>query len=315
MPQKIITVTLNTAVDVAIAISHFTPNDVIDAESVNLTAGGKGINVARALAALDEPVIALGIIGQESRKIFSSVASSLIKTDFIEVSGSSRQNFTIIEKNTDATTHIRSKGFTVEPDAATMIKQKLNDYVDESDFVVFSGSLPDGLDESFYMELIQFCNSREAFSFLDSSGSALVRGSAAYPWMIKPNITEFNTSFGSFSGEDVEDILQRMNELNKNQIHYIAVSMGARGVLFTNGKQKFCGRINERIILPQRKPVGSGDAMLAGFVYAAKHLFDIDEMIRYGVACGTANLFATIPGQINTENFKGFLPQVMIEEL
>ncbi len=222
MTAKIITVTLNTAVDYAVTVPHFIPNTVLDAESAVATAGGKGINVARALAALGENVLATGFIGVKSEEIFSTVASPLIKTEFFKVAGASRQNITIQETTNAVTTHIRTQGFTLDQRALHTFMRKFDRMISRDDIIVFSGSLPPGVPDNYYYDLIRFCKSRNAYPVLDTSGAALHCAVEAGPELVKSNMVEFTGCFGLPQTAEDGAVLVKMQELVRRGIRYTA---------------------------------------------------------------------------------------------
>jgi 1-phosphofructokinase family hexose kinase len=315
MPRKIITVTLNSSIDVIVELPRFIENFVLDADSIINIAAGKGINVARALGALGERVIAIGIVGKESKKVFSAVASRYIHTDFISTDGVSRRNITIIQDENGAITHIRSKGYTVDSTALSRILRTLRSSVDKNDIVVFCGSLPKGMHDGTYAEYINLCKAKGAFTILDTAETPLRNAVAAVPRMIKCNKQEFQATFGLPPQCDDSAIIQQMNNLVYAGISYVVVTLGSDGVLAL--KENDENALKANLVLGSeyagRKAVGSGDALLAGLAYGIKKKMDTARMIQWGVACGAANMFSKIPGDIDVKKVKKLLKQVQIE--
>ncbi len=315
MFRKIITVTLNTSIDVIIEVPQFTDNAVLDAESYTRIAAGKGINVAHALAALGEKVLAMGIVGKKSKKDFASVASRRIQTSFVYTEGSTRRNTTVIQKQNGATTHIRSKGYQVNDAIISRIRQKLKSAVDKNDIVVFCGSLPPGAKGGVYGDFTELCVAKGAFTVLDTSGIPLLEAIAANPQMIKLNRAEFQTTFGVSSCDDEQVMLNRMNVLVNNGISYVSVTLGSDGVIVIKENENAAMKVSIDLgpEYANRKVVGSGDASLAGFVYGIKKKLPYNEMVRWGVACGAANVLSKIPGYINIKDVERLMKRVRLE--
>jgi 1-phosphofructokinase family hexose kinase len=317
MPRKIITVTLNSAIDVIVDIPRFMENSVLDADSSITIAAGKGINVARSLSALGEQVLAMGIVGKESRKLFSTVASRRIRTVFITADGASRRNITIIQDERRAITHIRSKGYTADRAVLSRIRRALRSSVDKNDIVVFCGSLPQGMHDGTYIEYINLCRKLGAWSILDTAEIPLLKAVAAVPQMIKCNKQEFQNTFGLQSQCDDAAIIQQMKKLTDTGISCVVVTLGPDGVLALS--ENDVSALKASVILGSeytgRKAVGSGDALLAGLVYGMKKKMDTRDMIRWGVACGAANMFTKIPGDIAMRQVKMLLMKVRIKYL
>jgi 1-phosphofructokinase family hexose kinase len=317
MNQKIITVTLNTAIDVTIDIPLFTQNSVIDAESCSILPAGKGINTSRVLATLGEPSLILGLIGEQSKEIYSSIESPLLQTDFVYVYGSTRQNTTIRQKSNGSLTHIRTSSFIIDENIIEKFTNKLLERLDPDDIVVFSGSLPKGVNENTYYDLLKLCKERKAFAIIDTSGKPLINAVKAEPDMIKPNLSELQSAYNLPEDVDEKSISDQMLKIVKEGISYIAVTLGSKGVLFLSnqGQVVYKGSIllDEKFI--GQKPVGSGDAMLAGFIYGIKHNLKTEEIIRWGVACGAANVLPHPPGQIQYDHIQSLIKKVNINKL
>lgn len=317
MPRKIITVTLNTSIDAVIEVPSLSDNAVINAESYRTIPAGKGINVARVLSALGEPVLVLGIVGADSKEFFTAVESANVRSDFAYAPGATRQNTTILQKSTHATTHIRTKGFRV--DAAVIVKmgRKLSRHVAKNDIVVFSGSLPAGAEVDAFRSYIDLCKEKGAVVVVDTTGIPLLSAIGAIPHFIKPNLSELQTTFGLDTDGGEKEIIDQMKELVACGIGHVAVSLGPHGVLLMKQgvPTAWKGSLDLGNEYNHRKAVGSGDSMLAGFIYAMKRGFDCEEMVRWGVVCGAANVMATLPGDINLQTVQRLLKLVQLKQL
>lgn len=317
MQKKIITVTLNTSVDLTIYVPALTDNSVVDASDTAIVAGGKGINVARVLGILGEPVIALGLVGRESAELFSTIGSPLVHTEFVYLDGPSRQNITIVETGNGSTTHIRTKGFEALQNVVDEVTEELRDKVANNDIVILSGSLPPGVREHTYSNLVALCNEKGAFVILDTSGVPFLNAISSKPFLIKPNLAELLSIYGPSSKKSDTSVLNPMIELGEKGITLVSVSLGPKGVLMldTSTRSFIKGSISLGSEYTYRKPVGSGDAMLAGFAFALKNGLGVHEMIRLGVACGAANTISRLMNTDDLYRIESLRVQVQIEDL
>jgi 1-phosphofructokinase len=228
-----------------------------------------------------------------------------------------RQNTTIIQKRNGAFTHIRTAGFKVDNDTINEIKKKLREHIKRQDIIIFSGSLPPGAIDDVYLDLVELSKESGAFVVLDTSGAPLVNALTSKPDMIKPNLSEFQSTFGLPSDNNERIVIDQMFNLLKSGISHIAVTLGYGGVLVLTEKEpvilKGSIALGEEYV--SRKAVGSGDAMLAGFIYSIKNDFNNEEMIRLGVACGAANVLPHPPGQIEYDHIQQLKKRVQIERV
>lgn len=317
MTQKLITVTLNTSIDLTVDVPTLVENSVVDADNTSIVAGGKGVNVARVLGILGEPVLVLGLAGKESAELFSTINSPLVHTDFVYVDGPSRQNITIVKTGTGSTTHIRTRGFEAQHSAFDKVADKLRENVSEQDIVILSGSLPPGMPKNAYGNLVVLCKEKGAFAVLDTSGAPFMSAISSKPFLVKPNLAELCSAFGANSTYDEATIMSQMLELANEGIPYVSVSLGPNGVLVLGPSKSSFVKANVALGTgyTNRKAVGSGDAMLAGFVFALKNNLGIHEMIRLGVACGAANVVGRLMNEGDLDRIKGLRDQVQVTDI
>jgi len=290
----IYTITLNTAVDLTLDVAAFTENSVVEASSVTTLPSGKGINVARVLRSLGDRVTAIGLVGQFSRGLFSTVREPGLRTAFVLVSGFTRHNLTIVQTRNGATTHIRSAGFRAERRAMLAVENLLRSRLRKGDFAVFSGSLPPGAPATSYRRLAAICRRIGSRVAIDASGSPLLASLAAKPSIVKLNRAEFISTFRLRNDLMDAEIPGIMAKLLKGGMSLLAVTFGSGGVLVLRSGDHAAvrGKLHFHAEYSGRKVVGSGDAMLAGLVHGTAIGMDYMDTIRLGVACGAANVIA-----------------------
>lgn len=261
---QVLTVTLNPAVDHAISISKFERGLVNRVEEESIRAGGKGINVAVALADHGISVAATGFLGQENVAIFEDlVAQKRIRDEFVRVAGTTRPAIKINDAVRCETTDINFPGIAPDPKDISRLYEKI-DQVNpfQIPWVVISGSLPPSMRHGFYKELIERFRASGSKVLLDTSGAPLRIGIQAVPNAIKPNIHELEELVGH-SLNTQASIVNAAKRLLDQGIELIAVSMGAAGAVFIDSR-------NDIFVPPPsvalRSTVGAGDGMVAGLI-------------------------------------------------
>jgi 1-phosphofructokinase/tagatose 6-phosphate kinase len=181
----IVTVTLNAAIDRTLTVPNVQLGHRHRASQGMTLAGGKGINVARALKRLDVPVVATGLAGgRTGTRIVEELTAEAILNDFVRIVDDSRTSTAVVDPMTGTYTEINEWGPHVSADELGILMDKLRYLSRGADYVVFSGSLPRGVDEGFYGEAIRELNRRGVQTVLDSEGLPLRLGADAEPVLV-----------------------------------------------------------------------------------------------------------------------------------
>src|SRR5208337_4249578 len=189
--SMIATVTLNPAIDKSLTVPRFEVGKTNRGEVGRTDAGGKGINVAKAVKQFGVEVCALGFMaGSSGQFILEALAASGIPANFCNVPGETRVNLKILDPVYKTETELNEPGFQVLPEHLEAMKQKIREYGPRSDVMVFSGSLPPGAPPEIFAELITIARALGAKCMLDTAGLALRHGLEAKPLLLKPNRAE-----------------------------------------------------------------------------------------------------------------------------
>jgi 1-phosphofructokinase family hexose kinase len=285
----IVTVTLNAALDRTLTVPNFQLGHRHRASQGLTLAGGKGINVARALKRLNAPVVATGLAGgRTGTRIVEELTSEAILNDFVRIGDESRTSTAVVDPTAGTYTEINEWGPYVEEEELTMLLDKINYLARAADIVVFAGTLPRGVDDSFYAEAIRELNRHQVRAVLDSEGPPLRLGVEAEPFLVTPNQREAEGLVGQELGDD-EDFTMALDRI---------ADMGARNVLITS-ESRTLGlfradrkRTLFRADAPRVEPVsavGSGDVLLAAFLDALLAERPLDASLRNAVAAGAAS--------------------------
>jgi 1-phosphofructokinase family hexose kinase len=285
----IVTVTMNAAVDRTLTVPNFQPGQRHRA-SLGLTlAGGKGINIARALKQLGVPVVATGLAGgRTGTRIVEELTSEAILNDFVRIEQESRTSTAIVDPTSSTYTEVNEWGPHVEREELEILLEKLAYLSRGAEYVVFAGSLPRGIDDSFYAEAVRELNRRGVKTVLDSEGEPLRLGVQAEQHLVSPNEREAEALAGQEFHDD-EDFLTGLDVISE---------LGARNVLIT--RESGCWALLRTEREPRRyravaarvdpiSAVGSGDVLLAGFIAAKLEGRSDEDALRSGVAAGAAS--------------------------
>lgn len=277
------TVTLNPAIDRTILIARLKHGAVNRINSVREDMGGKGINVSRILSSLGEDTQAIGFIGNHNlRHVNHLIEKAHIRTQFVEIDAPTRVNTKVVELMPGITTDLNEPGFCVETEELEKMIGLVSESSMESDYVVFSGSLPKQVPNNIYRRMIESLKGN-ALAVLDAEGELLLEGIKAHPTVIKPNIHELEMAVGRPLTSDTAIIEVGLDWLECYGIKYILVSMGGDGSLL------ICHEgVYKALPIPVevKGTVGAGDSMLAGFIYGLRHK-DLPQALAYATACGT----------------------------
>ncbi len=191
MAHVIVTVTMNAAIDRTLTVPNFQRGQRHRASQGLTLAGGKGINIARALKSLGVPVVASGLVGgRTGTRIVEELTSEAILNDFVRIDDESRTSTAIVDPTGSSYTEVNEWGPHVEPEELEILLEKLAYLSRGADYVVFAGSLPRGIEDSFYAEAVRELNRRGAQTVLDSEGQPLRLGAQAEPLLVTPNERE-----------------------------------------------------------------------------------------------------------------------------
>jgi 1-phosphofructokinase family hexose kinase len=311
----IVTVTLNAAVDRTLTVPSFQLDHRHRASASLTSAGGKGINVARALKRLETPVIATGLAGgRTGDRIIDELAAESILNDFVRISDESRTSTAVVDPTAGTLSEIYEWGPAVRPDELHVLLDKLHYLSRVASFVVFSGSLPRDVEDDFYAEAIRTLTRRGVDCVLDTEGEPLRRGVDAEPFLVSPNQGEAESLVGQEFFEE-EDVVMALDAI---------ADLGARNVLITQETSCFGLFREDRAVRRLRAsvarvepiaPVGAGDVLLAGFLAARFNGRSLDDALRQGVGCAAASVVELGPGRFDPREAARIASSVELVEL
>ncbi|PKH27401.1 1-phosphofructokinase [Pseudomonas fluorescens] len=253
---RILTLTLNPALDLTVRLARLEPGAVNRSETLITHAAGKGVNVAQVLADLGHEVSVGGFLGADNPQAFEAlIASRGFGDSFIRVPGETRSNIKIAEQD-GRVTDINAPGPLVSAQAQEELLKMITLVGPEFDAVVVAGSLPRGVSPQWFQALIEQLKNLGLKVALDTSGEALRAGLKAGPWMVKPNTEEL--------AQALDNATDAISQLHQQGVEHVVVSDGAAGVSWYSSGATVQAT-PPRVTVAST--VGAGDSLLAGMLH------------------------------------------------
>jgi 1-phosphofructokinase family hexose kinase len=311
----ILTVTLNAAIDRTVAVPNFRLGRRHRAVESRTVAGGKGVNVARALKLLRRPVIATGLAGGPTgARILELLTEEAILNDFTRIGGESRTNLAIIDPTSGEQTEINERGPEVAPDEVDQFIEKVLYLAQGASLCVLAGTLPPGVDPALYARLVAELRRLGVQTLLDTEGEPMRLGLRAEPAIVAPNVEEAEGAVGH-EFNDADDLALGLASL---------LEMGAREAIITRPAgcvailAEDAARRRYEVEIEPLEPVsgvGSGDCFLAGYAAARYDGASPRECLAFGVACGAESTQHFGAGTVNAREVERLLSRVEVREV
>jgi 1-phosphofructokinase family hexose kinase len=311
----ILTVTLNAAIDRTIAVPNFRLGRRHRSVESRTVAGGKGINVARALNLLGRPVIATGFVGGPTgRRVLEQLHEESVLTDFIQIAAETRINLAVIDPTSGEQTEINERGPAVSPEEVQRLFERIGYLAGGAKLCVLAGSVPPGAGDDLYARLVADLTRRGVPVVLDAENEAMLEGVKAGASMVTPNEREAEELVGQ-EFADRSDVAQGLRELVRLGASEAAITR-PDGCVATVGEGH-----SRRLLEVHTEPlepvstVGSGDAFLAGYVAARYEGRSPEDCLAYGVACGAESTQHFGAGTVDRNQVERLLGEVSVHDL
>lgn len=291
----IYTLTLNPAIDRELTVPQVEFDSVLRASESRVDFGGKGFNVSRLLNGMGKSSTAVGFLGGRAGELLQDGLQNMgIGTDFVWVSGETRTNVSIVTQSHDHYIKVNEKGPQVDAAKQKELLNKIDALAKNGDWWVLAGSLPPGISNDFYARIVNVLNKHDAHAVLDTSGESLRLGCAEKPYLVKPNAEEAHALTGQPMDRPFE-IASAAAEIRKLGAQNVIVSMGKAGALLQTSEETW---LTYSPKIKEKNPIGAGDSMVGGLVWALTQGIALKESLGWGVASGaaTASLSGTEVG-------------------
>jgi 1-phosphofructokinase len=282
-------------------------NRIIDHRS---DASGKGINVAIASKRLGAQVACIGFNYHDNGQLeVDRLKQEDIEHEFVYSEGAIRTNTKIIDISNGVMTEVNEAGAYVSPERIASLGDMIARRAKESDFMVFSGSVPKGADKKFYYNMINLAKGTKCV--LDCDGELLVEGLKAKPYIIKPNLFELE----QFSGRKLQnngDIVKAGREIIDSGVSIVFVTMGGDGAIILDDKEAY---FIPPVDVCVKNTVGAGDSATSGLITALEKGAPLRDAAISGIAAATATVMTEGSLLLRYEDYKWCLGQVRTERL
>jgi 1-phosphofructokinase family hexose kinase len=287
----IYTLTLNPAVDRELTVPQLEFDSVLRASESRMDFGGKGFNVSRLIKGLETSSTAIGFLGGRAGALLQDGLQSLgIGTDFVWVPGETRTNISIVTETRDHYIKANEKGPVIPAAKQQELFDKIGALAQRGDWWVLAGSLPPGMAADCYARIMSLLNRNGAQAILDAAGDSLRLGCPEKPYLVKPNAEEARALTGLPTDTPAE-ISGAATAIRKLGAQNVVISMGKAGALLQTPEGTW---LAHSPAIVEKNPIGAGDSMVGGLVWALTQGIALRECLDWGVASGAAT--ASLPG-------------------
>jgi 6-phosphofructokinase 2 len=285
---RIVTVTMNPALDISTSTEVVMPTDKIRCGTPRYDPGGGGINVARVARALGATVVAMFPAGGASGDLVTSLLDAAgLPLSRIRIAEATRESFTVNECSMDRQYRFVLPGAALSAAEQEECLHQLRSVAAFADYVVASGSLPPNVSPDFYNRIADVCAQLDTRLILDTSGGGLQHLAGGKVFLLKPSVRELRECVGRELRDEPEQVRAARELIERGCARNVLVSLGAQGALLvtSQGAQRY-----PAVAVPPGSGVGAGDAMVAGITVGLSAGWPLEKSIRLGIAAGAAML-------------------------
>ncbi|WP_028863442.1 1-phosphofructokinase [Psychromonas aquimarina] len=309
-PLKVVTVTLNPALDLTGSLNELVKGTVNLLDSGSLHPAGKGINVAKVLAELGAQVTVTGLLGADNQEAFVHLFESLnINDQFVRVEGATRINVKIVESSGQVS-DLNFPGVSVSESQLQQFEDTLLELADSHEIFVIAGSLPRGLTPERCAKWIKQLQEAGKKVFFDSSNGALSAGVEAGPYLIKPNDEELSVLTAATLSSS-HDIQQAAEKLQRQGCENVVISLGEKGVLWIEQNGWIKSQPPKMTVV---STVGAGDTLVAGLCWGELQQWPKTQTLSFATALAALAVSQIGVGVADIEQVLAVQNNVQIEQ-
>ncbi|MFF5976748.1 1-phosphofructokinase family hexose kinase [Streptomyces sp. NPDC012769] len=304
----ILTVTLNTALDLTYKVDALTPHTSHRVAQVVERPGGKGLNVARVLGALGHETVVTGFAGGTTGEtvralLAAGTAGQPVHDALVPTAGATRRTVAVVDATSGDTTQLNEPGPAITPDEWSALTTRFTELLGDARAVALCGSLPPGIHVGAYAELVRLARAAGVPVLLDTSGEPLRRGIAARPDVIKPNAEELAQLTGS------REPHRAARDARRRGAHAVVASLGPDGLLAATPD----GHWQAAPPAPVRgNPTGAGDSAVAALLAGLVDGTDWPDRLAHAVALSAATVLSPVAGEFDAGAYEALLPRVTV---
>lgn len=303
----ILTVTLNTALDLTYRVPELVPHASHRVDEVTERPGGKGLNVARVLAALGHESVVTGFAGGRTGAVLRELLAPLAPVDaLVPVAGTTRRTIAVVDAATGDTTQLNEPGPQITADEWEAFLTAYEPLLRQADAVALCGSLPPGVPVGAYADLVRRARTAGVPVLLDTSGEPLRRGLAARPDLIKPNADELARLTGS------REPLRAARDARRRGAHAVVASLGPEGLVAVTPEGTWQATPPTQV---RGNPTGAGDSAVAALLSSLVEGLPWPSRLRRAVALSTATVLSPAAGEYDAKAYEELLTGVRVSGL
>ncbi|GAA3392839.1 1-phosphofructokinase family hexose kinase [Streptomyces roseoviridis] len=305
----ILTVTLNTALDLTYEVAALTPHSSHRVSRVVERPGGKGLNVARVLGALGHETVVTGFAGGTTGEtvralLAARTAGQPVRDALVPTTGATRRTIAVVDASSGDTTQLNEPGPAITPGEWAAFTTRFTELLGDARAVALCGSLPPGIHVGAYAELVRLARAAGVPVLLDTSGEPLRRGIAARPDVIKPNAEELAQLTGS------REPHRAARDARRRGAHTVVASLGPDGLLAATPD----GLWQAAPPAPVRgNPTGAGDSAVAALLAGLVDGTDWPDRLAHAVALSAATVLSPVAGEFDEPAYRELLPRVTVQ--
>jgi len=308
----IATITLNPSLDQHITVDGLVMDGTNRWSRLHRYAGGKGIDVSRAIHEMGGRTVAYGFIGGPvGRTVEILLDEEEVSFSFTPVHRETRTNFIITDSKTGRQTRIDAPGPHITKDEFERFQRKMRRIRPSPDLMVMGGSLPPGIPSNVYYSIIMEAKTFGVKTILDSDAQWLAEGIKAKPYLVKPNVRE------------AEELLRRElpdeDAIIKGALDI--VDMGVEIAVISRGEEGIIAATNNEVIaavppeVKVKSAVGAGDCTIAGLALKLANEESLSKACRLAVALGTAAVLTPGTELARRSDVVELLPLVKVKKI
>lgn len=315
----IVTVTLNPCIDHTLFVEQLAMHDTNRVSSVEIDAGGKGINASRVIANLGGRTLATGFLGGNNGAFVQHVLNKeSVPHDFTPISGETRINFAVEDPSGLPPTCFNEPGPTLTEHDVEDLLGTLDECLRDARWLLVAGSAPPGLKPDIYFRLGQLARKHSVRYAADLDGKNMLEALKSGPDFVKPNVAEAGRLLGR-TLESEKDVLTAAVEIRERILRdqpeakpIVIVSRGADGAVLADGEGVWRG-ITPKVDV--QSTVGSGDSMVAAFLTSLDQGKPVNEALAMGMAAGAATAQMKGSGLATLDHTQTLLPECRVERV
>ncbi len=306
----ILTVCMSPSTDVTIELDSLNVGRTNVVKSKTLSFTGKALNVAIGVARLGHDVYTTGLMYNENGYMFENALDKEgVPFTFVWNKGRVRENYKFIDSRS-MLTEVNDVGEEVTKEKTEEIVELVRMLSARSRVTVLSGGLPRGVDDSFYGKLVRAVDER-SMKVVDTTGRRMFAAIEAGVDLVKPNLDELEDMLGRRI-TDKEEMLSACKELLDRGAKRVLLSLGKQGAVITDGNEAYyCKSLNVAV----NSTVGAGDGMVAAAAITLERGAPLSEILRAGVAAGTATVMTTGQISFTKEKYNEVLANLQVSRL